>query len=46
MTDSLKQLNTNEAAYRIVIRVLIDNYGCYADSREVRKQAALYTENI
>jgi SnoaL-like domain len=45
MTDSLKQLNTNEAAYRIAIRELIDNYGYYADRREAQKQAALYTEN-
>jgi hypothetical protein len=44
-TDSLKQLNTNEAADRISIRELIDNYGYYADRREAQKQAALYTEN-
>jgi len=44
-TDSLKKLNTNEAADRIAIRELIDNYGYYADRREAQKQAALYTEN-
>ncbi len=45
IADSLKQLNTTEAASRIAIRELIDNYGYYADRREAQKQAALYTEN-
>jgi hypothetical protein len=39
-----KRSNT-EAADRVAIRELIDNYGYYADRREAQKQAALYTAN-
>lgn len=45
VTSSVPKLNANEAADRIAIRELIDNYGLYADRREAQKQAELFTEN-
>jgi hypothetical protein len=45
MHDSSIKINTHEAADRIAIRELIDNYGYYADRREAQKQAELYSEN-
>jgi hypothetical protein len=44
-TDTAQQLNKSEAADRIAISDLINNYGYFADRREAQKQAALYTEN-
>jgi SnoaL-like domain len=45
VAKSLQKSNRGEAADRIAIRELIDNYGLYADRREAQMQAKLFAEN-